>query len=134
VDRYAPPEPAAGAIDRGVQDLAARFPSASAFDAAMARSGVDSKRLRQTVRENLRIQQYLDQRFSVAPPSDDELGRYYRAHQATYTSGGQPTPFESARVQVAQDWTADRRKGLIDDWLAGLRRRGEILDLYGAGR
>jgi hypothetical protein len=91
VDRYAPPEPSAEAVDREVQVVRARFPSAAGFDAALARAGLDLQRLRETVRENLRVQAYLDQRFVAA---------------------------------------ADRRQQLVDDWLAGLRRRAEIVDLY----
>ena len=90
VDRYAPPEPAADAVDGEVQRVRARFGSQSAFDAALARSGIDEKHVRETVRQDLRMRAYLDQRF---------------------TSG-------------------DRRQALIDDWMAGLRRRGDVIDLY----
>ena len=91
VDRYAPPEPAAEAIDRDVARIAARFPSAEALAAALARSGIDEKHLRETVRQNLRIRDYLDQRFASAQ---------------------------------------DRRQALMDEWMNGLRRRGEVIDLY----
>jgi len=91
VDRYAPPEPAAEAIDREVARIAARFPSADALAAALARSGIDEKHLRETVRQNLRIRDYLDQRFASAQ---------------------------------------DRRQALMDEWMNGLRRRGEVIDLY----
>ncbi len=70
-DRYGPPE--------------------AEFDASVARSGIDAQHLRETVRQNLRIAAYLDQRFTAA---------------------------------------GDRRQALIDDWIAGLRRRGNVLDLY----
>ena len=65
VDRYAPPEPGAPAIDREVERVRARFPSAEAFAATLARSGIDEKHLRETVREDLRIRAYLDQRFTT---------------------------------------------------------------------
>ncbi len=93
VDRYAPPEPSADAVDREVQAVRARFPSPAAFDAALGRSGLDLERLRQTLLDNLRIRSYLDQRF------------------------------------VASE---DRRPQLVEDWLVGLRRRAEIVDLYAA--
>ena len=41
VDRYAPPEPTAADVDREVQVVRSRFPSAEAFDAVLARSGID---------------------------------------------------------------------------------------------
>jgi hypothetical protein len=95
VDRYAPPEPTAEAVDREVERVRQRFPSQAAFDAVLARSGIDEKNLRETLRQDLRVRAYLDQRFSAA---------------------------------------ADRRLGLVDEWMAGLRRRGGVVDLYLSAR
>ena len=95
VDRYAPPEPTAEEVDREVRTVRARFPSQQAFDAVLARSGIDLPHLRETLRETLRIRAYLNQRFLAA---------------------------------------ADRRQQVIDDWIAGLRRRADIIDLYVPGR
>jgi hypothetical protein len=64
VDRYAPPEPTTEAVDREVEQVRRRFPSAAAFDSALARSGIDEQHLRETLRQNLRMRAYLDQRFS----------------------------------------------------------------------
>jgi hypothetical protein len=94
-DRYGPPEPTTDSVDRDVARVRARFASQGEFDAAVARSGIDPQHLRETVRQNLRIAAYLDQRFTAAGP---------------------------------------RRQALIDDWIAGLRRRGNVLDLYLPGR
>jgi hypothetical protein len=91
VERYAPSEPTAEAVDREVQRVRARFDSQEALDAALAKSGIDEKHLRETLRQDLRIRAYLDQRFAAA---------------------------------------SDRRQALVGDWMAGLRRRGEVLDLY----
>ena len=71
-----------------------RFPSAAAFEAALARSGIDEKHLRETLRQDLRMRAYLDQRFSTA---------------------------------------TERRAALINEWMAGLRRRGDVIDLYLSG-
>jgi len=73
VDRYAPPEPAAAAIDRDVAAVRARFASAAAFDAVLARSGIDERQLRETIRQDLRIRAYLDQRFSLSDPRRAQL-------------------------------------------------------------
>jgi hypothetical protein len=66
VDRYAPPEPDAATIDRDVAAVRARFPSAKAFDDVLARSGFDATHVREIVRQNLRLNAYLEQRFAVA--------------------------------------------------------------------
>jgi len=96
VERYAPPEPTTDAVDDEVATVRTRFASQAALDAALARSGIDERHLRETLRQDLRIRAYLGQRFN----STDE----------------------------------DRRQALIDEWLAGLRRRADVIDLYIAPR
>jgi hypothetical protein len=102
VDRYAPPEPGADAIAAGLRIARGRFLDDAAYQAALARSGIDEDHLRDMLRQNLRITAYLERRFVVAPPTD-----------------------ASARPPAV-----DRQRGLVDDWLAGLRRRATIIDLY----
>ncbi len=91
VDRYAPPEPDARAIDRGVASVRGRFPSPQAFATTLERSGIDENHVREIVRQDLRVVAYLNQRFATA---------------------------------------GDRRTQLINDWMAGLRRRGDVIDMY----
>ena len=95
VERYAPPEPSAEAVDRAVAVIRARFPSVGAFEEALTRSGIDDQHLRETLRQDLRIRAYEDQRFAGA---------------------------------------GDRRAAVYAEWMAGLRRRGDVSDLYLAGR
>jgi hypothetical protein len=91
VERYAPPEPSADAVDAEIAVVRARFPSATAFAETLTRSGIDEKHLRETLRQDLRIRAYEDQRFAAA---------------------------------------GDRRQELADEWIAALRRRGDVVDLY----
>jgi hypothetical protein len=134
VDRYAPPEPGADAVDAAVQNVRARLASPEAFTLAMARSGLDEQHVRETLRQDLRIQAYKDQRFTVPPPTDDELGPYYRDHPQAFTRAGQLVPFDAARPDVVRAFVDGRRAALIADWVAGLRRRAEVLDLYRVGK
>jgi hypothetical protein len=94
VDRYAPAEPTAEAVDREVQRVRQRFSSPEAFDSALARSGIDEAHLRETLRQDLRMRAYLDQRFSVSPEQ---------------------------RLNAINDWMTGlrRRGGVIDLYLAG---------------
>ena len=102
VDRYAPPEPSADAIAEALGIVRQRFADGAAYQAALTRSGIAEDHLRDTLRQNLRITAYLSQRFVAAPPND--------------SSARPPLP--------------DRARGMLDDWLAGLRRRATIIDLY----
>ncbi len=130
VDRYAPPEPSAAAVDHALQAVRLRFSTPKAFAAALARVGMGDKYLRETLRGDLRIRAYLDQRFTVVAPTDDDLGRYYRDHPGAFTRNGRLIPFDEARQDVAQAVVTDRRRALVDEWMAGLHRRAEIADLY----
>ncbi|MSO45434.1 MAG: hypothetical protein EXQ59_01520 [Acidobacteria bacterium] len=129
VERYAPPEPPAAVIDQQVGEVRARFPTDQAFSVALARVGFDERRLRGTIRQDLRILAYVDQRFSVRAPTEDDIGRYYLEHQQQFTEDGRLVPLALARPRVLEAATAERRQRLVDDWVAGLRRRSEIVDL-----
>ena len=130
VERYAPPEPDADAVDRELEAVRARLPSAQAFTDALARAGIDERHLRETLRQDLRIRSYLNQRFAAAPPTEEELRRYYREHPQAFTRNGLLAPFDQVRQDVIQAATADRRLAVVDRWVAGLRRRADIVDLY----
>jgi hypothetical protein len=97
VDRYAPTEPTAEAVDAEVGRVRQRFASPAAFDAVLARSGIDEKHLRETFRQDLRMRAYLDQRFSTAP---------------------------DRRARLVDEWMTGllRRGGVIDLYLSGERR------------
>ena len=56
-----------------VANVRARFASPPAYADALARVGIEERHLREHVRQDLRMTAYLDQRFTTAPPSEDEL-------------------------------------------------------------
>ena len=130
VDRYAPPEPDAAAVDRAVAAVRARFPTPEALAATLARVGISETHVRETLRGDLRILAYLEQRFTVAQPGDEELDRYYREHLEQFSRNGQVVPFADARQEVLQAVVSARRGTLANDWIAGLRRRADVMDLY----
>jgi hypothetical protein len=130
VDRYAPPEPSVQAIEAALEEVRGRFATADAFKTALAGAGVTEAHLRETLRQNLRIRGYYEQRFTVVLPGDDELGRYYRERADAFTRNGITAPFEDVRQQVLQMYIAERRNALAEEWIAGLRRRADIVDRY----
>jgi hypothetical protein len=94
VNRFAPPEPAPAAVDEAFAALTTRFGTREALAAALRRLGADEPRVRELMREDLRISAYLSQRFTTD--------------------------------------TAAAQRALVAEWVAGLRRRAEIVDLYGS--
>lgn len=92
VNRFAPPEPAASTIDDALAAVVATAASPAAFDAMLARLGIDRPFVRDLLREDLRIRAYLDQRFTAD--------------------------------------TIEQQRTMVNGWIAGLRRRADIVDLY----
>jgi hypothetical protein len=126
VERFAPPEPDAPSVDKGVDAARQRFSSPDAFAAALARVGIEERHLREHVRQDLRMAAYLDQRFTTVPPTEEEAGRYYRENPSLYTRNGVLIPFETARPEIVQALTAQNRRAVVDEWVAGLRRRADV--------
>lgn len=134
VERYSPPLPTAAAVDAAMARARSRFDSNTAFQAALSRVGFNERRLREVVAEDLRIDAYLTQRFTIPPLADSELVRYYELHPDEFAKGGRLIPFEEARDEVAGAATESLRRTRITQWIEGLRKRAEIADLYVTGR
>jgi parvulin-like peptidyl-prolyl isomerase len=126
VDRFAPPEPGAAAVDKGIAALRQRFSSDASYAAALARVGIEERHLREYVRQDLRMAAYLEQRFTTIPPPDDAIERYYREHPDRFTRDGVLIPFDDARPAIVQALSSQGREALVGEWLAGLRRRADV--------
>ena len=124
VDRYAPPDPPETEVDRHLADIRTR--AGDRFDAILAESGISVDQLRRHVRDDLRMESYLQQRFGPMQPSDEEIAQYYRDHQAAFTRNGVVVPLEGVRDVARADLIAERRSTTIRDWVAGLRRRANV--------
>ena len=66
VQRYAPPAPADSAVDTRVSEITKRFASTIAFMKVLETHGFTEIRLRAWVRDDLRTEGYLAQRFASA--------------------------------------------------------------------
>jgi hypothetical protein len=131
VNRYIPPEPPASAIDARLEEARTRFAAPDAFQQALAEGGITEAQLRSRIRDNLRIDSYRAQRFGAAlQPTEEDLLRYYRAHEAEFTKGGTLQPFHDVRDEVRARLVAERSRTLIAEWLETLRRRTDIQILY----
>lgn len=127
INRYGPPEPPAAVIDARLAALHGRFDAERGFEQALQLSGWSAERVRARIRDNVRIELYLDERFgSPYQPSDADLQAYYRANAPAFTVDGTVRPFESVRDEVRQTLVAERTRALVRDWLDGLRRRTEV--------
>ncbi len=134
-DRYGPPEPTGAEIDAGLAEIDTRIASGDRLDAILRSSGFTLDQLRLWVRDDLRIRNYIQQRFGAAlTAADDDILEYYRSHPKEFTREGAVRPFPEVRDEARQGLLAERRAMLIREWLAGLRRRTEVNVLYLPGR
>jgi hypothetical protein len=128
VQRYAPPAPSVSAVDARLDEIRARFPDAAAFTRALDRHGFTEARLRAWIRDDLRTEAYLSQRFaSASTPTETEISTAYARSRAEFDQAG--TSFEQAMPVIRERLITARRAELIDDWLSDLRRRTEVVIL-----
>ncbi len=127
VNRYLPPEPAEPEIAERLAAVRARFASDEAFDAALKETGLDVAQLRVRIRDNIRIETYIRQRFGTAfEPTEEDLLRYYRTRPGDFTRDGALRPFAEVRDEVRRRMLDERATSLMRDWLAGLRQRVDV--------
>ena len=124
VDRYAPPDPAEPDIDRALEAVRARV-GAAALDEVLLQTGASLEQVRRFLRDDLRMEAYLQQRFGIIQPSELDVAQYYRDHPERF--GGRS--LQDAHDAVGAEWKAARRSAVVRDWVAGLRRRANIIVL-----
>jgi hypothetical protein len=131
VDRYAPPEPSTAEIDARLLAVQKPYGDALGLEIVLGQVGWARDDARRYVRDELRIEQYLRQRFEATiQPTDDEVAGYYRLHADEFTRAGSVLPYSTVRDEVRRRLVAERRSNLVRDWVAGLRRRANIQQLY----
>jgi hypothetical protein len=131
VDRYAPPEPPDAAVNERIAAAERRFPDALAFEIALTRAALTREELRRHLRDALRIESYLQQRFSSAvQASDDDAVRYYREHPDEFMREGQLRQFDEVRDIARARAVEAQRTAFVRQWVEGLRRRGSVQLLY----
>ena len=131
VDRYAPPEPSEAAVNASLAAVERRFKDALGLEIALNQSSLTREELRRQLRDTLRIESYLQQRFSTSVQvSDDEVARYYREHPEEFTREGQVRSFDEARETARARVIEHQRATFVTQWIEGLRKRGSVQLLY----
>lgn len=128
VQRYSPPSPGDTAVDARIDEIRKRFPDAAAFTRVLDVHGFTDVRLRAWIRDDLRTQAYLAQRFVAASlPTDAEISQAYARARAEFETRG--LTLDQAASIVRDRLVASRRQELIADWLSDLRRRTDVVIL-----
>ena len=126
VQRYAPGAPTDSAVEARLDQVRKRFPGAAAMGRVLEAHGFTEARLRAWVRDDLRTEAYLAQRFaSASTPTDADIARDYTDRKADYDQ--RFATFEQAAPAIRDRLIELRRAQLIIDWISDLERRTEIV-------
>ena len=126
VARFAPAEPAATAVEARLAALRARAGDAEVIARRLSEAGRAVSYLAAWVRDDLRIAAYLEQRFaSTGTPSEPDVAAYAQRQAAEFEAAGLTgdAALAAARARLIEE----RRRELIADWLADLRRRTNVV-------
>ena len=124
VQRYAPPAPEESLVESRLAAIRQRLDGS--FKATLEAHGLTETRLRGWIRDDLRTQAYLAQRFaSASQPSDSEVAAAFSRQRAEFDKSG--LTFEQAAPIVRERLIEERRRELVVDWVADLRRRTDVV-------
>jgi hypothetical protein len=127
VERFAPAEPAADEVQRRVDAVRGRFESDEEFAAALRLSGIEAARVRQWVRNDMRIERYLEQRFAgTVEPTADDVETYLRQHRDELVREAGGTDPAALERLVRERVTRERRAAMVAEWVDGLRSRARV--------
>ena len=120
VERLAVAAPIAAAVEERLERARQRAGGPGAFVLALRSLGLDDQQARDWVADDLRMEVYVDQRFTApAQPTDVEV-----AAAAVREGARDPSPdqLREARRRIVET----RRAALVADWLAGIRERTSV--------
>ena len=128
VDRFLVSEPLQTEIQRRIDALKEHHSTVKSFETAWKSVGMTEERLYRLIRNDLRIDSYLRQRFtSTAEPTNAELLQYHIENQDLYILNGLRLPFNDARELVRDDLLEERRQVIIQNWIARLHESVEVV-------
>jgi hypothetical protein len=125
IERFQPPVPADALVERRTAEIRDGRGDV-AWQALLERHGVDSEYVRALVRDTLRLEAYLRQRFdALAEPSEDEVRDEYETRRQA-APAGTLAPFDVVQSAIREQLRAVRYRALVDGWTAELRARGDV--------
>ena len=127
VDRYVVADPPPASVERRLDEVSARFPTAEAFASTLERVGFSLDDLRQVLKDNVRRDAYLSDRFAAASvPTPVQIRQFYDEHASEFSDGARQLSFDEARPLVQQRLAAELRAEMISGWVVSLVRRGDV--------
>ena len=121
IARYAPIRPPQSEIDAAVARWRARA------DARGVEIPAGDPIALAFIVDTLRIERYIEQRFTAAAhPTREEARAYYLANPGAFARDGVTPPFDDVEDDARARLGEERRLAMVRDWLAGLRSRADV--------
>ncbi len=126
VQRYAPAPPSESAVEARLEEIQKGLADSTPMSRVLEMHGFTETRLRAWVRDDLRTQAYLAQRFaSASTPTDTDIAQAYTRARAEFDKTSMS--FEQAAPVIRERLVVSRRAELIADWVSDLRRRTDVV-------
>jgi len=126
------PQPSEEDVDRSIERLKRSFASAEAYEARKKQTGLTDEEVRQFVRAQLYLSNYLDSRFRPAIQIDEkEIEEFYKSRVVprAESRGQTPPPLEKARDFVQEALVQRAINEQADRWLKESRTRVRVENL-----
>jgi hypothetical protein len=129
IRRYRGEPVAAEQVSQAVDAIRDSFPSNESFLEALAEQGMSEEALRQMVRRQIAVSQYLERRFRpLVHVTDEEVEAYFQEEllPALLDSGGAAPVFEDVAERIRQIVAERKFNQRVDDWIEDLKSRSRI--------
>ena len=128
VARYVVEAPSPDEVDVCLARIVARVGGPVDLNKVLLATGFTGEDLREVIRDDLLIERYLARRFvSARQPDDVDVATYFRDHVDEFRVDGVPQSFDSAQEEVRRRLSEQLRQELIDDWVASLMVRADVI-------
>jgi parvulin-like peptidyl-prolyl isomerase len=122
-------------VEAALSVVRRRFPTEAAWAAAKRRNAQTDDSLRLFMADSLSAEQFVERRFATLPPPvEADLLTYFEQHRSEFGRGGVAASFEQVRDRVELQVRGERRARAVAEWMARLRRRADVSELYTISR
>ena len=128
VNRYRIPIPASEEVEEEIGVIQDRLGGEPGLNKLLLSVGLGLSDLRQILQDNIRMEQYVSERFGDANQlSEADLSSYFSEHRDFFTVSDRTIEFDEVRDVVRSRLWSERRELLVKEWLTGLIRRAEVI-------
>jgi hypothetical protein len=129
--RYETPDPDMVSVEAMLLWARQRYASEAEWESAKRRLGLTDDGIRTMAADILLVELFVERRFEAQPlPSEPDVQAYFDRHRAAFVRDGRPMTFAEARADVEARIRQERRTQAANEWVARLRRRADVSELY----